>query len=468
MFCKTCSKWRESIVSTRNYNDTFVKEGSVNWQKSAVKEHDTIVPHVTTIDYEQRSVMGENYRKQVVNRIPENNPLKQSFARMSEDERELFVRSFEIAYLLAKKARPYSDFPDWLEMEKRHGVKFPAAYDHRNACKEFIHYISETIFNEHVKNKLLRANFLTVLCDGSTDSSIVEKELIYVVFVDPDTFVPMCSFFALKDPVSQDAKGIKQAIEMSFEKRGLRDLLRKLVFLSSDGTATNSGLVNGLITLFRKDLPWVSFVWCFSHRLELCLKDALSSELEQIEESLRYLFYMYKNSSKKVRELTVLYHILQNVYEFENNQVRPAKSGGTRWIDHKLRACSQMVDKLGVYVQHIENIIADTLKKACDREALPGKLRKLKCASLLLKSALLIDLLDSARKFSVISQKAEVNILLILDSLDDTLLHYQMLYIKLNKDPAHVFKLPTVKNVTFVLISVNPTTEKEKFNSDNR
>jgi hypothetical protein len=75
------------------------------WQKSAVKEHDTSVPHVTAIDYEQRSVMGENYRKQVVNRIPANNPLKQSFALMSEDERELFVRSFEIAYLLAKKAR---------------------------------------------------------------------------------------------------------------------------------------------------------------------------------------------------------------------------------------------------------------------------------------------------------------------------------------------------------------------------
>ena len=106
-----------------------------------------------------------------------------------------------------------------------------------------------------------------------------------------------------------------------------------------------------------------------------------------------------------------------------------------------------MVDKLGVYVQHIENIIADTSKKACDREALRGKLRKLKCASLLLSSALLIDLLDSARKFSVIPQKAEVNILLILDSLDDTLLHYQMLYIKLKKDPAHMFKLPTLKNV---------------------
>ena len=79
------------------------------------------------------------------------------------------------------------------------------------------------------------------------------------------------------------------------------------------------------------------------------------------------------------------------------------------------------MDKLGIYVQHIENIIADTSKKVSDRDALTGKVRKLKCASLELRSALFIDLLDSARKFNVISQKAEVNFLLMIDTLDDTI-----------------------------------------------
>ena len=88
------------------------------------------------------------------------------------------------------------------------------------------------------------------------------------------------------------------------------------MFLSSDGAATNSGLVSGLITLFKRDKPWVAFVWSFSHRLELALKDALSSEFELVEESLRHLFYIYNNSSKKVCELKVLYQALQNVYEF--------------------------------------------------------------------------------------------------------------------------------------------------------
>lgn len=68
---------------------------------------------------------------------------------------------------------------------------------------------------------------MTVLCDGSTDSSLVEKELIYVIFVNPETFVPTCSFFALKEPISQDAAGIKQAIEKSFREKGLSDILEK-------------------------------------------------------------------------------------------------------------------------------------------------------------------------------------------------------------------------------------------------
>ena len=91
----------------------------------------------------------------------------------------MLVRSFEVACYLAKKGRPYSDFPELIELEKMHGVKFLSSYGHRNACKQFIHFISETILNETVKNKLLPANFVSVLCAGSTDSSIVEKEHIY-------------------------------------------------------------------------------------------------------------------------------------------------------------------------------------------------------------------------------------------------------------------------------------------------
>ena len=47
----------------------------------------------------------------------------------------------------------------------------------------------------------------------------------------------------------------------------------------------------------------------------------------------------------------------------------------------------------------------------------------------------------------MISKKAEVNILLMIDTLDDTILNYQMLSMKLKKDPAFVFELRTLKSV---------------------
>ena len=101
-----------------------------------------------------------------------------------------------------------------------------------------------------------------------------------------------------------------------------------MVFLASDGASVNSGLKNGLITKFQESgLDWVAFVWCLSHRLELALKDSLGEEhMKEISTCLTNLFYLYKQSSKKLRELRQLHSVLKNVYMFENNQVKPAKA----------------------------------------------------------------------------------------------------------------------------------------------
>ena len=78
---------------------------------------------------------------------------------------------------------------------------------------------------------------------------------------------------------------------------------------------------------------WVSFIWCFSHRLELSLKDIPKYFIKTLEEAL---FYFYKKSSKKLRELKLLASVLKEMYVFENNSICPEKASGTRWIDHKI------------------------------------------------------------------------------------------------------------------------------------
>lgn len=70
--------------------------------------------------------------------------------------------------------------------------------------------VSSAIFDESIKSKIIQNTFIAVLCDRSTDSAVVEKESIYVLFVDPDTFQPTMSFLYLKYLPSQEADGIRK------------------------------------------------------------------------------------------------------------------------------------------------------------------------------------------------------------------------------------------------------------------
>ena len=149
-------------------------------------------------------------------------------------------------------------------------------------------------------------NFIVFLCDGSTDNSTTEQEVLYIIFVDPETFKPTIKFLEVVLPSdSQDAPGLKDTITATFKKHSLESILEKMVFLGSDGVWVNSGKNSDLIKLFQEELPWLSFIWCFIHRLELALKDALNDYMELIETSLMHLLYLYKQSSEKHRDLRI-------------------------------------------------------------------------------------------------------------------------------------------------------------------
>ena len=76
-------------------------------------------------------------------------------------------------------------------MEKIHGVKFQSgSYENESSCRDFINAISEFFFQKDIYEKLLQLNFIPILCDGTTDTSITEQEVVYIFCVDPDTIEP--------------------------------------------------------------------------------------------------------------------------------------------------------------------------------------------------------------------------------------------------------------------------------------
>ena len=355
---------------------------------------------------------------------------------------------FETAYLIAWKGRPYTDFKDLIELQNLHGVDFLPnnTYVNETACRDFVNFSSDAIFKMDLQDKLKSTNFVSILCDGSTDSAIVEKECIYVLYVDPESFQPTLSFLSLKSLTSQDAEGLFQAIKNALEEKGLSELWEKLVFLCSDGASVNSGLKAGLINKIKEELPWVAFIWCLSHRLELAVKDALSNWISQINKCLTNLFYLYKNSSKKLREVREMYSIICDMFEFENKQVKPHKATGSRWVDHHIKAMSNFVDKFGLYLAHFENIISDTTKRT-DKATLEGKRREMCQADILLFSALFMDILEPIRNLSLITQMKDVNLLKSVNCINSIKQTFEKLHNQFDKNSASVFTLPSVKRV---------------------
>ncbi|KAJ7359052.1 hypothetical protein OS493_019959 [Desmophyllum pertusum] len=61
---------------------------------------------------------------------------------------------------------------------------------------------------------------------------------------------------------------------------------------------------------------------------------------------------------------------------FSGGGIKPRRASGTRWIGHKVNALKLLVDKCGIYKQHLESLRCDLSVKAADKAKLKVYLRK--------------------------------------------------------------------------------------------
>ena len=218
------------------------------------------------------------------------------------------------------------------------------------------------------------------------------------------------------------------------------ELYSKLVGFGADGASVNSGNKNGVKALLEKNAPWLVYTWCVAHKLELALKDALSGTVfDNVDDMLTKLYSLYHKSPKKLHELKQLHDLLD--FDFEEGAMKPKRASGTRWIEFKLSALRIVLDKYGVYMQHLENLSADKEIRGTDRQKILGYLRKWKSSHMLLNVALFIDVLQPA---VILSKAFQDN---VIDSVE-TIYNIKRSKQSLDQLMSKAFEdLPSVKHV---------------------
>ena len=181
------------------------------------------------------------------------------------------------AYFVALEKLAFAKYPKICELQARNGVNVGSMYRNDVSGHEFVHYIAEAKRKELLS--VAKANFFSVLLDGSTDTANIENVVVWCDTSGTDEKVhTRMEFLTVVRPESATARGLFKVLETSLQHFGIQQLCKEecamLVGIGTDGAAANIA-ASGLKGLVENQLQWVFWMWCMAHRLELAIKDAL-------------------------------------------------------------------------------------------------------------------------------------------------------------------------------------------------
>ena len=176
--CKVCTKFRERTEGVQYFKEDWIT-GSANYRSSNAIDHAEDVSHKEAMTHYYKSVGKTHNEKRDCNQ----QSIESGLARMNEKDVMLTRKKFETAYFIAKEELPPTKFKKIFVLEELHNFKLGNAYRNNNMCGEFIDYIADDLALK-VLQKLKNSNFHSALCDGTTDVSLSEKEIIFVLYLD--------------------------------------------------------------------------------------------------------------------------------------------------------------------------------------------------------------------------------------------------------------------------------------------
>ena len=176
-----------------------------------------------------------------------NSPLTKSFLRLNPAGKDSLRAKFNSTYYVLKKENPSTDCPDLFNLQTKNRIcKLGASYSTPDTSAYFADYIGK-IMCEDLKKLISKANYLSVLSDDCTDSTVTEQEMIFVIFICEGT--PVLKYLSIKNVRNVDAPGLKSTLEVTFNRFGITCYYSKLVGLNLDGASINMGKHNGLNVL---------------------------------------------------------------------------------------------------------------------------------------------------------------------------------------------------------------------------
>ncbi len=161
---------------------------------------------------------------------------------------------------------------------------------------EFINLIYTNLLNM-VKEEIKKTDFVSLILDETTDLSLASQMAVILRYCSNGVIKERFLFF-LNVSHDKTAKGLFDAIFSFIENYGLKN---KLIGQCYDGARVMSSEKNGLQAKIKNVCPYANYTYCYAHKLNILVKNALYSIQEVVEffDTTDGISNFFTNSTKK-------------------------------------------------------------------------------------------------------------------------------------------------------------------------
>ena len=233
MYCKVCRLYdKAGTYST----------GCTTMHRNSIRAHGISESHV-------KNMLIHNAKKAPLG----SSTAEKALRKMTKETIDKMSVLFRNAHALAKNARPFSDFQWMCALDAAKGLSKndDNLYRSDKQAATFIKFIAE-VEQRRIKDTVREVNYISIITDGSTDSSYAEAEIIYIRWCHKGTI--NVKFLSVKNVEKADAKTISEVVMNSIRNNLGEDAVAKIVGMGTDGAKVMTGRDSGVVARIRKQL----------------------------------------------------------------------------------------------------------------------------------------------------------------------------------------------------------------------
>ena len=276
------------------------------------------------------------------------------------------------------------------------------------SCHKVCDYIGHEMRARICKVIIENGSKISVLIDEATSINKKSNLIVYIKTCFSDSLEPVTFYLDLIELPEQNAECIYTTLIQCLEVHGFtKELLsQRLIGFASDGASVMFGSHSGVAKRVQQSFPNVILWYCFNHRLELAVGDAVAeiSGTNHFKILFDKLYHIYHSSAKNKRELE------ECCQELSEQFFTVGRVLDNRWVASSFRTVKVIWNLYYPLHCHLTKGSEDPSRNPSEKQTFKGLATKLASSSFVLNLATMYDCLEELSSLSLDLQERKITL----------------------------------------------------------